>query len=168
MSFSICNYSLEDRKYEMIALCHVLPCFFQWLSLLATTEDTPFDVRQVGSSETKVHGDEIISHHFPVKSDSSKFIDLQALHIVWMNFIASDIIYVYTFTSSYSIAIYFNIYMYLLVYSWFWTIVLCVPAFLGVLKQWNFIGGYQGKSTSPYQIQVLTSVADNVLKILVT
>lgn len=44
--------------------------------------------------------------------------------------------------------------MYLLLYSWFWTIVLCVPAFLGVLKQWNFIGGYQGKSTSPYQIQV--------------
>lgn len=148
---------LEDRKYEMIAPCHVLPCFFQWLSSLATTEDTPFDVRQVGSSETKVQGG---WYHFtPFPSE------IRLLKIHWPPSIAHCLdefhsewhhlcLHLHHRTLLFQfISIFACICLYLL-YSWFWTIVLCVPAFLGVLKQWNFIGGYQGKSTSPYQIQV--------------
>ena len=154
MSCSICSYSLEDQKYEMIALCHVLPCFFQWLSSLATTEDTPFDVRQVGSSETKVQGGwdhftplpgeiRLLKIHWPPSIAHC----LDDFHSEWHHLCLHRTL-LFPFISIFTcICLYF-------IYSWFWTIVLCVPAFLGVLKQSNFIGGYQGKSTSPYQIQV--------------
>ena len=117
MSCPSCIYYTEDPQYEMIALPHVLPCFFQSLSSLARTEDTPFDVRQVGSSETKVHGDDIISHQFPVKSDSSKFIDQKNIaQLVWVNFIASDIIYAYIYIIVLYDFLFFNIHMYFLFY----------------------------------------------------